>query len=90
MIGFTDLPLPQRPMPKFDAAVCRTRPDLPWFGGGRPEAQREALALCARCPELDACHAWADEHGEDGIWGGLTQGQRHAMRAARRRCTSRL
>jgi hypothetical protein len=78
-----DQPLPGEPLPHFDRAVCRTRPDLPWFGGGTYARITEAVSLCCRCPEIDACHRWAERHDENGIWAGLTQGQREAMRDAR-------
>lgn len=76
---------PEEPLPRFDLALCRARPGLPWFGGGEPRDIQAAVALCCRCPELDPCHRWADQHDEAGIWGGLTQRQREVMRAERGR-----
>ena len=47
------------------------------------ESAGAAKAVCARCPVLRPCRAWAMAHpGERGIWGGLTEAER---RAARRR-----
>ncbi|MFE7777656.1 WhiB family transcriptional regulator [Streptomyces sp. NPDC057445] len=46
----------------------------------------EAKAVCRRCPVLEQCLAWALENGQDtGVWGGLSEDQRRAMkrRAAR-------
>ena len=48
------------PLPDLTGAACAGRSDLfdlqPVHSGDR--AYREALALCARCPVLDACRAW--------------------------------
>lgn len=76
-------PRAAEPLPLFPAALCRERPDLPWFGGGAQARITEAIALCCRCPELAECHSWADDHAESGIWGGLTQTQRDKMRDSR-------
>jgi hypothetical protein len=45
------------------------RPDLPWFAGGTEAAIHDAVRLRCRRAELEDCHAWADAHDEDGIWG---------------------
>jgi hypothetical protein len=45
------------------------RPDLPWFAGGFEAAIHDAVRLRCRRAELEDCHAWADAHDEDGIWG---------------------
>jgi hypothetical protein len=48
------------PLPDLTGATCAGRSDLfdlqPVNHDDR--AYREALALCARCPALDACRAW--------------------------------
>ncbi|MEW2623628.1 WhiB family transcriptional regulator [Streptomyces sp. NPDC048106] len=47
----------------------------------------EAKAVCRRCPVMERCLQWALESGEEhGVWGGLSEGGRRAMkrRAARR------
>lgn len=47
------------------------------------DSASEAKAVCAQCPVLRSCRAWALAHpAERGIWGGLTETER---RAARRR-----
>lgn len=37
----------------------------------------DALAVCARCPVVDACLQWALEtNQEQGVWGGMTEDER--------------
>ncbi|MFE1781282.1 WhiB family transcriptional regulator [Streptomyces sp. NPDC059506] len=48
----------------------------------------EAKAVCRRCPVRETCLQWALEIGEDsGVWGGLSEDERRAVkrRAARKR-----
>ncbi|MER7848337.1 WhiB family transcriptional regulator [Kitasatospora sp. NPDC096077] len=48
----------------------------------------EARSVCRRCPVLEDCLTWALTNGEDaGVWGGMSEGERRAMkrRAARNR-----
>src|SRR4051812_43122383 len=49
----------------------------------RPEARerREARAavLCARCPVLEPCRAFAREQHEYGFWGGESEETRHVL-----------
>ena len=48
----------------------------------------EAKKICERCPVKEPCLAWALESGQDaGVWGGLSEDERRAMkrRAARNR-----
>ncbi|WP_114905813.1 WhiB family transcriptional regulator [Ornithinimicrobium murale] len=38
---------------------------------------REAKKVCAKCPLLDQCRAWALATGEKhGVWGGLDEDER--------------
>jgi WhiB family redox-sensing transcriptional regulator len=40
----------------------------------------KAKAVCRRCTAAEACLKWAMESGQDaGIWGGLSQDERHAL-----------
>jgi WhiB family redox-sensing transcriptional regulator len=51
--------------------------------GHRLRAARIAAAkrICASCPVLARCRAYALDAGEQyGIWGGLTEGERDAVR----------
>ena len=43
-----------------------------------------AKAVCAGCPVLAECLAWAVAHQPDGIAGGMTEHERRAERARRR------
>lgn len=56
--------------------------------GPAVEQIEQAKAVCARCPVLGRCLAFAVEMGlTDGVWGGLSEEERKAMkrRAARTR-----
>jgi WhiB family redox-sensing transcriptional regulator len=45
----------------------------------------EAKLICASCPVLTQCRAYALDAGEPyGIWGGLTEGERDAVRRVHR------
>ncbi|GAA1554114.1 hypothetical protein GCM10009731_05500 [Streptomyces globosus] len=73
-------------------AVCREEdPDLFFPIGNTGPALlqiEEAKAVCRRCPVLEACLQWALESGQDeGVWGGLSEDERRAMkrRAGRNR-----
>ena len=73
-------------------AVCREEdPELFFPIGNTGPALlqiQEAKAVCCRCPVIEQCLRWALETGQDdGVWGGLSEDERRAMkrRAARRR-----
>jgi WhiB family redox-sensing transcriptional regulator len=73
-------------------AVCREEdPELFFPIGNTGSALlqiEEAKAVCRRCPVMDQCLQWALESGEEtGVWGGLSEDERRAMRrrAARNR-----
>lgn len=51
----------------------------------------EAKTVCVRCPVLDECLSWGLETGQEfGVWGGLSEGERRAMGAARARMSTDL
>jgi WhiB family redox-sensing transcriptional regulator len=77
-------------------AACLGKTSL-FFGQAaeRPEARTvrelKASLVCATCPVVTPCRAWAREHGEYGYWGGESEEARVAAgfrtrmpRAARR------
>jgi WhiB family redox-sensing transcriptional regulator len=68
-----------------ELAACREEdPELffPIGTGPAADAQAEqAKAVCRRCPVLEQCLTYALSSGQDaGIWGGLTEDERRAMR----------
>jgi WhiB family transcriptional regulator, redox-sensing transcriptional regulator len=78
--------------PKTDfrhSAACRDEdPELFFAVGTAGPALvqiAEAKAVCARCPVVAPCLAWALATGQDdGIWGGLTPDERRALKTSRR------
>lgn len=41
----------------------------------------EAKAVCQRCDVRDECLRWAMDSGQDnGVWGGLSEDERRALR----------
>jgi len=73
-------------------AACRdVDPELffPVGNTGPAIAQiEEAKKVCVRCEVREPCLQWALESGQDsGVWGGLSEDERRAMkrRAARNR-----
>jgi len=41
----------------------------------------EAKAVCRRCDVVDQCLRWAIETGQDsGVWGGLSEDERRALK----------
>lgn len=70
-----------------DRAACADKPtDMFFRRGATPEAI--ALGVCAKCPVLEECRAWTDEHEHgrtDLSWlAGIFGGETPAMRARRR------
>lgn len=77
-------------------ARCRTETvDLDTFfpvGSGGPALAQitEAKAICARCPVAAACLNWALDNGVDaGVWGGLTEDERRALKRRHARTHAR-
>lgn len=69
----------------WEAAACHGHeaPDL-WFpprghGNAGEPAVREAVAICNGCVLRRPCLAHALHNNEQGIWGGLTERQRHEL-----------
>ena len=52
-------------------------------GPARARREANAKAVCMQCPALLACRRHALEvHEPYGIWGGLSEGERHHLYAA--------
>lgn len=65
-----------------EAAACFDRPDVTFFPSPEDEAGvSSAKALCASCPVMDDCLAFAIETNQpDGVWGGTTPAERVRLR----------
>jgi WhiB family transcriptional regulator, redox-sensing transcriptional regulator len=66
-------------------AICRhVDPELFFpIGTTGPAAVQveEAKAVCRRCPVVNDCLQWALASGQDaGVWGGLDEDERRALR----------
>ncbi|WP_330241965.1 WhiB family transcriptional regulator [Streptomyces sp. NBC_00525] len=71
-------------------AACRgADPDLffPIGSTGPAIVQvEEAKAVCRRCPVQEECLRWALDNNQDtGVWGGLGEGERRALKRRSRR-----
>lgn len=62
--------------------ACRSSdPDLFFPLAPSPLQEARAKAVCARCPVVNECRAYALREGEtEGIWGGLTPQERRRTR----------
>ena len=46
----------------------------------------EAKQVCRRCAVMDSCLQWALDSGQDaGVWGGLSEDERRALKRRRTR-----
>ena len=61
-------------------AACRGA-DLGVFFRGRGESAEPARRICARCPVRQPCLDYALDSIVHGIWGGLTERDRRALRS---------
>jgi WhiB family transcriptional regulator, redox-sensing transcriptional regulator len=70
-------------------AACRGA-DLDLFFPGRGESAEPARRVCARCPVREPCLDYALRHGiTHGIWGGLAERDRRALRTRHVRTSRR-
>ncbi|HXL88842.1 MAG TPA: WhiB family transcriptional regulator [Streptosporangiaceae bacterium] len=68
-----------------DRAACRgADTDLffqDWATGSALRTIEQIKLMCRDCPVRALCLDWALDHGGDfGIWGGLTEDERRALR----------
>ena len=73
-----------------DFAACRGESPNLFFPDGSTGPWllviEQAKAVCRRCPAVDWCLQWALETGqESGVWGGLSEEERRAMRRKKSR-----
>ena len=79
---------------RTDAACLQEEPELFFPIGTAREtlAQTEqAKAICRNCKVVDTCLSWAMEsHQDSGVWGGLSEAERRALKrhSARARRTA--
>ena len=78
-----------------DKAACLEKDPALFFPVGNTGPAllqiEEAKNVCRTCPVIEQCLSWAMETGQDaGVWGGLSEDERRAMkrRAARARRAS--
>lgn len=69
-------------------AACRGMASSYFFhpegerGPARARREANAKAVCMECPAMLACRQHAiDVHEPYGIWGGLSEGERHHLQA---------
>jgi WhiB family redox-sensing transcriptional regulator len=84
---------PKKGMDWRHRARCRDAdPELffPVGTTGPAEAQVQAAkAICALCPVRDECLQWALDTAQDaGVWGGLSEEERRALRRIQRQSTT--
>lgn len=75
--------LVNRPRTPFShRAACRDHPDVSWFPG-RGEHAAPAKAICATCPALSDCLAYAlADDTLTGVWGGTLPAERRRLKGA--------
>jgi WhiB family redox-sensing transcriptional regulator len=67
-----------------EQAACRGLDTSIFFPPSDLEAGA-AKAICAQCPVREQCLEWAiASRQEEGIWGGMTDGERRRLRRRRR------
>lgn len=77
----------EAPEPWQVRALCaQTDPEAFFPGQGEPAAA--AKAVCMRCPVRAECLAYALERDEYGVWGGLSERQRRALKRSRQAGTA--
>ncbi|HEY1178254.1 MAG TPA: WhiB family transcriptional regulator [Phytomonospora sp.] len=69
-----------------DALCAQIGPNDELWMPGKGGSTSRAVAVCRRCPVIDACADYALNHPQhlDGVFGGLTVNQRKAIRRPRR------
>jgi WhiB family redox-sensing transcriptional regulator len=72
-----------------DRAACRDMDVDLFFPLGAQEASPKAIAACAGCPVRRDCLDYGIGEG-DGVWGGLTEPERRALRRRTTRAARRV
>lgn len=67
-----------------DNLPCKQAPDLYFAGQGEMYETNLAKKACQQCPIQAQCLSYALRFNEmEGVWGGLTSGERKKIRARR-------
>ncbi len=76
-----------------DQASCLEHDQELFFPVGNNAAAlrqtEDAKAVCRGCPVMEPCLMWALEAGVVGVWGGLTEDERRALRKRTQRVAAR-
>jgi len=62
-----------------DTAACKGMDTELFFIG---EKAPQAKAVCGFCPVMERCKEWGIRHEEFGVWGGMDEYERRAVRRA--------
>lgn len=73
---------PYQPEEWMESAACLGCADPDMFHPRSPgrEAAKAAKAVCAGCKVASECGAYALAHGLEGVWGGLCDRERKALK----------
>jgi WhiB family redox-sensing transcriptional regulator len=77
------------------AACLEEDPELFFpIGSSTSDSARAQIELakqvCRRCEVQDVCLQWALDHGQDaGVWGGMSEDERRALRRRQARARAR-
>lgn len=72
-----------------DRAACQGLPDHFFFPPPKIRISPEIRRICGGCPVRTDCLAYALNNSEDdGIWGGLTETERRALKRRQKEHTS--
>ena len=70
-------------LPDWRDAACRDADPELFFPDGDTRSARarvkQAKLICRDCPVSATCLSWALASGQAGIWGGLTEAERHSL-----------
>ena len=70
-------------LPDWRDAACRDADPELFFPDGDTRSARARVKLakliCRGCPVSATCLSWALASGQAGIWGGLTENERHSL-----------
>ncbi len=51
----------------------------------------DAKSVCRRCDVVEQCLTWAIDNGQDaGVWGGMSEDERRALKRRRARARARI